>query len=249
MFALPALFEPAHLAGLLLVLARVTSFVATAPVLSARFVPMRIRGLLGLVLGFAAWMAADSVAVDDVTVVDVAHEVIVGLLMGAAARASLEAAFAAGSLFSGQVGLSFASTVDPLSGSQSDVASDLISILALMMGVAMGLHREAIAVICASVQLMPPGGTLTVHTLLEGLVPIMVSSVALAVRLAFPMMAATSAGYVVMGVMARGSPALGLQGLGFTVPVIAGGFALYTMAPVVAEVAARTAMTTLQAWR
>lgn len=249
MLLLPALFQPAQLAGLMLAIARVTSFIVTAPVLSARFVPTRVRVMIGLVLGGAAWVAGGSVAVASVGVVDVGLNVVVGLLMGLAARAALEAAFAAGSLFSMQVGLSFASTVDPLSGGQSDVASDLLSMLALMGAVALGLHREAIVVICASLQAIPPGAAFDVRGLFEQLLPLIIGSMALAVRLAFPMMAATTAGYLVMGVMARGSPALGLQGLGFTVPIIAGGFALHTMAPVAAELAARAAVSALQAWR
>jgi flagellar biosynthesis protein FliR len=240
---------PARVAGLMLVLARVTSFIVTAPVLSARFVPMRVRLMLGLVLGASAWWSTGAAAVDDVTPMMVVAEVTMGLLMGAAARAGLEAAFSAGSLFSGQVGLSFAQTVDPLSGTQSDVGSDLLSMLALMMAVALGLHREAIVVICGSVIHVPPGHTPELSLLLEQMLPSLVDACALAVRLAFPMMAMTSAGYVLMGVMARGSPALGLQGLGFTVPVLAGGFALYSMAPVVAEMAARASIATLHSFR
>ena len=120
--------------------------------------------------------------------------------------------------------------------------------LGLLAAVGLGLHREAIVVICASVMHAPPGQMPDLLSVLDAAIPAVVSSCALAVRLAFPMLAVTSAGYVVMGIMARGSPALGLQGLGFTVPVLAGGFALYTMAPVAAEVAARTALTALHAF-
>jgi flagellar biosynthetic protein FliR len=249
MLALPSLLHPGHVAGLMLAVARVTAFMVTAPVLSARVIPTRVKAMMGLVLGATAWMAGGSVAVADVGIVDAVINVVIGLLMGLAARAALEAAFAAGSLFSILAGLSFASTVDPLNGGQSDVAADLLSMLALMSAVALGLHREAIAVICASLQTIPPGASLDMRGLFERLLPLLIGSMALAVRLAFPMMAATTVGYVIMGLMARGSPALGLQGLGFTVPVLAGGFALHTMAPAVAEFAARAAVSALQTWR
>jgi len=247
MLDLAALQLPGQAAALMLVMARVTAFVATAPVLSARFVPMRVRLMIGLVLGFTAATAADLAPINDVSPFMVVTETLTGLIMGSAARASLEAALAAGALFSGQIGISFMSSIDPLSGTQGDVVSDLFSMLALMAAVGLGLHREAIVVICASVIQAPPGHLPDLASLLEQALPSIINSCALAVRLAFPMMAVTSAGYVVMGVMARGSPALGLQGLGFTVPVMAGGFALYTMAPVAAEVAARTALAALHA--
>ena len=245
---LAGLSLPGKAAALMLVMARVTAFVSTAPVLSARFVPMRIRMMIGLSLGFTAAVAADVQPITDFSPLLIVAETGLGLIMGLAARASLEAAFAAGALLSGQIGLSFASSVDPLSGSHGDVVSELMSMLALLAAVGLGLHREAIVVICASVMHAPPGQMPDLLSVLDAAIPAVVSSCALAVRLAFPMLAVTSAGYVVMGIMARGSPALGLQGLGFTVPVLAGGFALYTMAPVAAEVAARTALTALHAF-
>ncbi|HEY1098323.1 MAG TPA: flagellar biosynthetic protein FliR [Myxococcota bacterium] len=239
---------PGKAAALMLVMARVTAFVSTAPVLSARFVPMRIRLMIGLALGFTAAVAADVQPIADFSPLLIVGETALGLVMGLAARAALEAALATGTLLSGQIGLSFASSVDPLSGTQGDVVSDLLSMLALLAAVGLGLHREAVVVICASVMHAPPGTMPDLMGVLDAAIPAVVGSIALAVRLAFPMMAVTSAGYVVMGIMARGSPALGLQGLGFTVPVLAGGFALYTMAPVAAEVAARTALTALHAF-
>lgn len=245
MLDLADLALPERVSGLMLVMTRVTAFVSTAPVLSARFVPMRVRMMVGLALGGTAAIAAGVPAVSDVGVLQIVAEAVIGLVMGAAARASLEASLAAGSLFSGQIGLSFASSVDPLSGSQGDVVSDLFSMLALMAAVGLGLHREAIVVVVSSVVHAPPGAAPDVAAVVERALPSITASCALAVRLAFPMMAVTAAGYVLMGIMSRGSPALGLQGLGFTVPVIAGGFALYTMAPTVADLAARAAVEAL----
>ena len=119
MLDLAALQLPGQATALLLVMARVTAFVATAPVLSARLVPMRVRLMIGLVLGFTAATAADLAPVNDVSPLMVVAETVTGLLMGSAARASLEAALAAGALFSGQIGISFMSSIDPLSGTDT----------------------------------------------------------------------------------------------------------------------------------
>lgn len=232
--------------GFVLVLCRVSAFVVVGPIFSARFAPGRVRVVIAFVVSFVAWVGAGSPHPPDTDLAVVARETGLGLVMGLVARGTLEAALGLGQIFSGQIGFAFASTVDPLAGHQSDAVSDLISFLALSLAVAMGLHREAIALLCASVQHLPPGADVDVAAFVGSAIEQLTGACALAARLAFPLLATTSAGYVAMGFIGKGAPVLGVQGLGFTIPVVAGGFALYALAPTAAELVARA---TLQALR
>lgn len=229
-----------------LVLARVSAFVVIGPVFSARFLPARVRVVVAVVVAFVAFVGAGAPAAGHaIGLVDVAKESGLGLLMGLTARATVEAAMGLGAIFSGQIGFAFASTIDPTAGHQSDAVSDLISFLTLSMVVALGLHREAIVLLCSSVQSLPPGADVDLHAVAGVVVEQVTGSFALAARLAFPLLTMTSAGYVAMGFIGKGAPMLGIQGLGFTIPVIAGGFALYALAPTAAELVARAAVQAL----
>ena len=234
--------------GFALVLCRVSAFVVVAPLFSARFLSPRVRVGVALSVSFVAFIGAGSPTPSSWDYLVVVRETALGLVMGLVARATIEAALALGQIFSGQIGFAFASTVDPLAGHQSDAVSDLVAFLALALSVAMGLHREAIALLCASVQHLPPGGDVDVMAFVQRGIEQMTATCALAARLSFPLLATTSAGYVAMGFIGKGAPQLGVQGLGFTIPVVAGGFALYALAPPAAELAARAAVNALRAF-
>lgn len=236
-----------------LVLARVSGFMAVAPLFSARFLPARVKAVVAMTIAFVGVVSlndgtAPSASAGGVLgVVDVGAEVVFGLLLGASARATLEAALALGSLFSGQLGFQFAATVDPHAGHQSDVVSDLISMMTLAMAVALDLHREAIVFLIGTLHALPPGVDVDNAAVAGVVVEHMVASCALAARLSFPLLTMTTAGYVVMGFLGKGAPVLGVQGLGFTIPIVAGGFALYALAPTAAEIVARATVQALHA--
>ncbi len=232
-----------------LVLARVSGFMAVAPLFSARFLPARVKAVVAMTIAFVGVVSlkdgAAGIAGAGISVVDVGAEVVFGLLLGASARATLEAALALGSLFSGQLGFQFAATVDPHAGHQSDVVSDLISMMTLAMAVALDLHREAIVLLISTLHALPPGADIDNAAVAGVVVEHMVASCALAARLSFPLLTMTTAGYVVMGFLGKGAPVLGVQGLGFTIPIVAGGFALYALAPTAAEIVARATVQAL----
>ena len=236
------------LTGYVLVLARVGAFIFIGPVWSVRFIPHRVKVILALVVAFVAYVSAGQPVPAKWDLMVVARETGLGLLMGVASRAVLEAALSLGTIFSGQIGFSFAQTVDPTAGTHSDALSDLVAFLALSLAVALGLHREAIVLLCSSVRDLPPGSVSDLTAFIEVAIGQIVGACALAARLSFPLMATTSAGYLVMGLIARGAPGLGLQGLGFTIPVVAGGFAMFALAPATAEVVARSAVSALHAF-
>jgi len=71
-------------------------------------------------------------------------------------------------------------------------------------------------------------------------------SVALAVRLAFPILGAVLLGHLLMGLLTRMAPQLNLSNVGFSIAILAGGLALYLTAPAIAELAARAAVQAFQ---
>ena len=156
---------------------------------------------------------------------------------------AIDAAGAAGQMASASMGLSYGSVIDPVHGADSTAISELITMFSVAALVMSGMHREAIAWLCRSVIQMPPGATvgIDVASLASAVVTQAIASAALAVRMAFPILVAVFFGHVSLGVVGRTAPQLNVNSIGFSITILAGGGALYLLAPPIAELAARTA--------
>ena len=233
-----------------LLLMRTGGLVLTAPILSARFVPARVRLGIALVVTVAAYTGSGSPHLAPPAELGplasaAAAETALGALAGLAARFTLDAALAAGHLASTAMGLGYGALVDPASGAESNAAAELLSISAQAGAVALGIHREAIAWIARSAVAFPPGTVASLREFALRAVWGATGAAALAVRLAFPILGAIMVGHALMAVLGRTAPQLSISSLGFSVTILAGGGAFYLVAPAAAELAARAAMAAL----
>ena len=232
--------------GCALILLRTSGLLVTAPILSARVVPVRSRLALALLLAWVAWSGAGAPAATppaDLGALAAAAgaETAFGMLAGLAARWALQAALAAGPVASTATGLGYGAVLDPASGAESNVAGELLHTLAQAGAVALGIHREAVAWLARSAVAFPPGAQPTLRDRALQLAWEAAGAAGLGARLAFPLLAAVFLGQVVMAGMGRAAPQLNLATLGFSVAILAGGGALYLAAPAAAEIAARAA--------
>lgn len=237
--------------GFALVLLRTAGLAMAAPLLSARFVPARIRLGLALAVAFAVWQGAGAPEVAPPAGFGAlagvaAAEGLVGIVGGLAARWALEAALGAGHLAGLSAGVGFGALMDPASGAESGAIPELLFVLAQGAALAAGLHREAIAWLARGVVAWPPGGPLPLSELATRAVGQGTLSIAIAVRMAFPVLAAVMLGHAVTSLLGRLAPQLSLQNVGFSIAVLGGGLALYLSAPAAAELAARAAALVFQ---
>jgi flagellar biosynthetic protein FliR len=234
------------LAGFLLVLLRCGALFMVAPLFGLKTVPARVRVGLTAAVSLAVFTGIGMPPfvrwTDTEALVGAAFsETAIGLCGGLAARMAIEAATAAGHLISTSMGLNYGSSLDPIHGAESNAISSLMSFLALGVAVAAGIHREAIAWLCRSLIETPPGAGVDLPHLCAGVVAESARSAALAVRLAFPVMAAVTFANIAFGLLGRVAPQINLQSIGFGLAIFAGGGALYFVAPGAAEMAAHTA--------
>jgi len=237
--------------GFGLVLLRTAGLFLAAPLLGTRTVPARVRLGFSLVVAFAAFQGAGAPGVEPAgglagLAAAAASETALGVLAGLAARWTLDAALAAGNLAGLAAGIGFGALVDPTSGAESTAASEIVYTLAWGAAAAAGLHREAIAWLARSVSAWPPGGALPLSELAIRAVGHGAFGAALAVRMAFPVLAAVLLGHAAMALVGRMAPQLSLATIGFSAAILAGGLALYLAAPGAAELAAWAAIATLR---
>jgi flagellar biosynthesis protein FliR len=247
---LPAAFLTPTLFGFLMVLFRASALCSVAPLFGMKTVPARVRMALALMLAYAGFAGAGFPMFSGNSgglVRGALVETVIGLSAGLASRFALEAASSAGHIIAGSMGLSFGATVDPIHGTESTAIAELLSLLAIGAMLAGGVHRELVAWLCKSIIKIPPGAPIEIAPLASVVVTQALAAVALAIRMAFPVMAAVTFGHIALGVVGRTAPQLNISSVGFSVTILAGGAALYMTAPTIAELCARAAREALGA--
>jgi len=237
--------------GFGLLLLRTAALCTTAPVLGTRMVPARVRLAIALALAFAVFTGAGAPPVSPPAglgelAAAAAAETAAGLLAGLCARWALDAALAAGHLAGLTAGLGFSAVIDPITGADSNAVSQIFFVTAQGIAVALGVHREAVVWLVRAAVAFPPGGPLDLASLATRAIGQGAVCAALAVRLAFPVAATVLLGHLTMAVLGRMAPQLSLSNLGFSVAILAGGLAIYFVAPAAAELAARAAVAAFQ---
>jgi flagellar biosynthetic protein FliR len=237
----------AQLAGLLLVLLRTGGLFLSAPLYSSRVLSGRLRLGLMVPVSLAVWFGAGSPSVEVggklTTLMGMAlAETVLGLLGGLAARWLLDAAASAGQLAGLSMGLGFGALLDPLNGADSTAISQLVSLLSLALAVSLGLHREAIAWLAWTTHAMPVGTPFELTPFVQRALLEMVMAIAVAVRMAFPMIAAGTFGHLALALIGRAAPQLSLSSIGFSVSIVSGGAALFWLAPEAARMCAQLAV-------
>lgn len=229
-----------------LVLTRISGLVMTAPVLSSRLIPMRVKAGLILaltIIGFGGAGMPQIVMPSNFGTLAalVISELVVGGAAGLSSRLLLDAAQFGGQAAGSSMGLGFGQMLNPNSGAESTTLGELYGALALAFALGMGIHTEAIAWLVRSLREVPPGGTVEIATLASSLIRQIIFAVALGVRVAYPLFAAALLGYSVLGLLGKAAPQLSLSNLGFAVSILCGGGALYLVAPEGARLCANAA--------
>jgi len=239
----------------LLLLLRVGTFLMLIPPFGEAQVPSRIRiGLAVMLSACLMWGAPHSTAGDlplSGLVGAAVHETLLGLAGGLGASMVFQAAGAAGFLAGTSMGLGFGAAA--AAGVDGAVVSQFMHVLTLSALVALGAHRQAIAWLYESVRAFPPGGmsgevaggSLELTRLVSSCVGYGLFSMALAVRVVFPVLAASLFGHAAMGIVSRAAPQINLSSVGFSISILSGGTALYFAAPMMANAVAQATMASL----
>lgn len=138
---------------------RVLAMFTTAPVLSMRSVPVRVKIALAFFITVAAQAslpAAPAIALDSPAAFEaVVQNLLVGAALGFAARVVFAGIEYAGELVGLQMGLNFAAFFDPISASQSTTVSRFFGSTAAWLFVVMNGHLLMTMAVVQSFQAFP----------------------------------------------------------------------------------------------
>ena len=229
-----------HLWLLLVAMIRPGAAFIAAPIFGAPAVPLQLRLILSLAVGFAALNSVTIVLptqgiVSFAGIALVGGEVIAGAALGFTLQIAYAAAYLGGETIGNAMGLGFASMVDPQSNASTQVVGQYLSILATFMLLALDGHLMLIQFVIDSYRTLPPGGGLMPNSAIHDLVWFGGSMFGAGLTVALPVAFSLIMVQVVMGVLARSAPALNLFAVGMPATLIAGLVLMAIAAPVMAD--------------
>ena len=224
----------AMIAAFIFPLARILALLSAAPPYNSGSLPRRARLILGLAITLAIAPGLDNLPAiapaSGIGLLVMAEQMLIGYAMGFSLRLVFSAIDLAGTVFSTQMGLGFATSYDPMSTSQTPVVSEMIGILALLMFMAIGGHLMVLSTLAQSFRALPigvlPGSASWAN--LANAVAIVFSA---GLLLALPIITALLITNTALGILGRVSPQLNLIVIGFPVTIALGFAALYVALP------------------
>lgn len=243
------MIETAAIARFGLLVVRPGMLVAAAPVFGGLHVPVTVRIGLAVLLSVALAPVVptpDAFSTPGLVMV-VATEAVIGIALALGLRVLVAAAELAGHLAGFQLGLSYASIVDPQSGVRNNIIAALYGNLAVVTFLGINGHHQLIRGLAASYESLPIGsGSLggAFAPLVSHLLGLVFVTGA---RLAAPVVTAVLIVEILMGLIARAAPSLNLMVIGTPMRLLVGLLALAAGIQVVPGVVASSAVPALEA--
>jgi flagellar biosynthetic protein FliR len=216
-------------------LVRVLALLASAPVLSHRAIPLRIKVALGVAISVVLMPNVPTPPLSDALtgpgLALLTQNVLVGVVIGFTVRIVFAAFELAGELVGLQMGLSFAGFFNPASGSTENAVASLMSLLAMLCFLAIDGHLMLVQALAESFRVFPLTDTAQVPLEFDRLVRLAADMFAIALTLALPFVAVLLLINIVLGVLARVAPQLNVFAIGFPLTLLAGMTLLFTLLP------------------
>ena len=226
----------AWLAAVVYPFVRIAALVGTAPILGDNAVPRRVR--VGLAIFITLCVAPGVPGIPNVALMSGDGFVLIGrnLLIGGAMGFSVRLAFAAieyaGDLMGLQMGLGYATLVNPETNDQDPILGGLLNYFAMLAFLVANGPLMMIAGVSESFQTLPIAGVAGAIDDWKMLVLEGGTIFGLALHLALPVIAALLITNVALGVMTRAAPQLNVFSIGFPITISVGLVVLAVSLPV-----------------
>jgi flagellar biosynthetic protein FliR len=204
-------FLPAYGAAFILMFARTGTMLMLLPGLGEMSVPARIRLTIALLLTLVMFpLHRGDYGIDlrspGPVVIALGQELLIGLVLGIAARLTISALQTAGSVVAQQMGLGFVTAVDPTQGQQGMIVGNFLTLLGVTMIFATDMHHLVIAGLHDSYRLFHPGEVPMVSDVSTLVVNTIASAFRVAIQLSGPFLVFGLIFNIALGVLSRLMP-------------------------------------------
>ena len=203
---------------------RAGAFFAVVPLFGRQSDSFAFRLILALALGAVFWWVGDQrIETPDKLLalgVMAVREGIVGFALGLALSTLTSMLVSAGEIISAEMGFSMARMMNPESGTDATVMSQLLQVFGFLLILQFDLHHEALRVLEQTFRACRVGEPFDIEPIWTGLQVMVGGSIAIALQYSLPMlgmMFLLSVGMVLLG---RAVPAINLMEFGFALRVL-----------------------------
>lgn len=211
----------------IMVFMRVALVFAMFPLISERFVPVRIRILIAAMIS----LAITPVAPFDASLFPltgggmarlVACEALLAFSVGFIGRAMFAIIQFAGQIAGQQMGFGLINSIDPTGSNQVSVIAEMQYVLAVLIFFLADLHHIFLSVAIGSFEVLPPGAARLTPELSGHMMELGRMLFSLALQFAMPVIAVIVALDVALGLIARAVPQLNVLFESFPIRIIGG---------------------------
>jgi flagellar biosynthetic protein FliR len=228
----------AEAGAFLLEVVRLAGLIIVAP-LSWSGAPARVKAGLVMLLAMAAHgqssLPADLSGSPGLIALATGSEFLLGAAIGMVVRLVIAAVEVAAEQIALMMGLGIAQVFDPQVSGTHNVLSGFLRNFALLVAVAVGLHRVVIGATLASFRLVPVGSLPMLGGYGESFVALGGELFVVGVRLAMPVIAVLFMTQVALAFISRAAPAIQIFSIGFAVTLAVGAFVLFLVLPELAR--------------
>ncbi len=210
---------------------RVGAFLISSPFFGSRMIPLPVRIVCSVSLGFWVLGSTKLPSYEFLTSFNlipiIGQEIIIGLSAGMALSICFGTVILAGEKIAATSGLAFASQVDPSSGAQSPVISQIFSLFLLVLFFALNGHLIILKLIFESFQRLPIGSFADNTGMVEKALTSADFLFYTAITLVLPIVSILFFINLGIGFITKSAPQLNLFSFGFPLTISATFFALY----------------------
>jgi flagellar biosynthetic protein FliR len=216
-------FGTSHVLAFFLVLTRVAPLFVIAPLFSSSYLPPQVRTILAIGMSIGLVGLADHGQQLPGAPMALVGLVLVQLLIGLALAFALAAMFAAvqsaGSLLDSAAGFSFGAMLNPLTGTQDAILTQIYALVGTAVFIAFGGDGWVIRGMARTFQIVPLGGTIALKGVIAGSMTLFENIFVAAIELSAPVLLAVLVTDIAFGMLSRVVPQLNVYAVGFPVKV------------------------------
>jgi flagellar biosynthetic protein FliR len=204
------------LSALLMIGVRVSGLMLFAPFLGSASIPPRIKAVLAIVFTALLYPARARLGVVSASQwpLLVGTELLLGIGLGIAASLVFDAVQLAGQVISVQVGYSLVNILDPQTEVESTVLALFHQTIAMLIFLRLDVHYWILRAVANSFAYLPPGTVSINHAFTAAILRVGASVFEVGIQIAAPVLSATLVADVVLGLLGKASPQLGVMLLG-----------------------------------
>lgn len=213
-----------HATSLFLHLVRVGAFMAVVPFFGRQIDSQVLRLVIAVSFATIFWWVGDQQVTPPGNLLALGvmglREGVIGLALGFALSTLTSMLVSAGEIISSEMGFSLARAMNPESGVDATVLSQLFQVFGMLLILQFDLHHEALRIVGDTFRACPVGQPFDFEPIWSGLHTLVGGSVKMALQYSFPIlgiMLLLSVGMVLLG---RAVPAINLMEFGFALRVL-----------------------------